>query len=153
MAWIHDGIGQGKQADALWVDMHAEARLGRVDVAKCARVAAGLNNWNRGARGRSIPSVSASCADDDGTTETRESIIESIVEEVYALEIASKARRRPRAAAGDRVELHRVPGGIVAVHYVPAVAHACDSEGLIRVRKGLRPRSLHAGQRRSGFAL
>ena len=99
MAWIHDGIGQGKQADALWVDLHAEARLGRVDVAKCARVAAGLNNWNRGARGRSIPSVSASCADDDGTTETRESIIESIVEEVYALEIASKARRRPRAAA------------------------------------------------------
>ena len=97
MAWVHDGIGQGKQADALWVDMHAEARLGRVDVAKCARVAAGLNNWNRGARGRSIPSVSASCADDDGTTETRESIIESIVEEVYALEIASKARRRPRA--------------------------------------------------------
>ena len=99
MAWIHDGIGQGKQADALWVDLHAEARLGRVDVAKCARVAAGLNNWNRGARGRSIPSGSASCADDDGTTETRESIIESIVEEVYALEIASKARRRPRAAA------------------------------------------------------
>ena len=48
MAWVHDGIGQGKQADALWVDMHAEARLGRVDVAKCARVAAGLNNWNRG---------------------------------------------------------------------------------------------------------
>ena len=65
----------------------------------------------------------------------------------------AEQRLRPRAAAGDRVELHRVPGGIVAVHYVPAVAHACDSEGLIRVRKGLRPRSMHAGQRRSGFAL
>ena len=53
MAWVHDGIGQGKQADALWVDLHAEARLGRVDVGKCARVAAGLNNWNRAkARGR-----------------------------------------------------------------------------------------------------
>ena len=105
MAWVHDGIGQGKQADALWVDLHAEARLGRVDVAKCARVAAGLNNWNRGVRAAARIShhrrTSASCADDDGLTtpETRETIIESIVEEVYALEIASKARRRPRAAA------------------------------------------------------
>ncbi|ACO67671.1 predicted protein [Micromonas commoda] len=100
MAWVHDGIGQGKQADALWVDMHAEAKLGRVDVAKCARVAAGLNNWNRGVRRRkdqSPPPDAASCADDDGLTNHRS--MESIVEEVYALEIASKARRRPRAAA------------------------------------------------------
>ena len=96
MAWVHDGIGQGKQADALWVDLHAEARLGRVDVGKCARVAAGLNNWNR-AKARGRPSALGSSAD-DGSETTRGSV-ESIVEEVYALEIASKARRRPRAAA------------------------------------------------------
>ena len=93
MAWVYDGLGQGKQADALWVVMHAEARLGRVDVAKCARVAAGLNNWNRGvrrAKDQSPPPDADSCADDYGLTtprsshgsaETRESI-ESIVEEV-----------------------------------------------------------------------
>jgi hypothetical protein len=106
MAWVHDARGQGKQADALWTELHAEAEAGRVDPGECARVAAGLNTWwknkSRGTKQqrRRRPSPSASeDATNDASSSSKEKHSDTQTMEVYALEIASKSRKRPRAAA------------------------------------------------------
>ena len=101
MAWVHDARGQGKQADALWTELHAEAEAGRVDPGECARVAAGLNTWWKNksrATKQQRRRRPASSASEDATNDASSSS-DTQTMEVYALEIASKSRKRPRAAA------------------------------------------------------
>ena len=107
MAWVHDARGQGKHADALWTELHAEAEAGRVDPGECARVAAGLNTWwkNNKSRGtkqqrrRRAPASASEDATNDASSSSKKNHSDTQTMEVYALEIASKSRKRPRAAA------------------------------------------------------
>ena len=107
MAWVHDARGQGKHADALWMELHAEAEAGRVDPGECARVAAGLNTWrkNNKSRGtkqqrrRRAPASASEDATNDASSSSKKNHSDTQTMEVYALEIASKSRKRPRAAA------------------------------------------------------
>ena len=107
MAWVHDARGQGKHADALWTELHAEAEAGRVDPGECARVAAGLNTWwkNNKSRGtkqqrrRRAPASASEDATNDASSSSEKNHSDTQTMEVYALEIASKSRKRPRAAA------------------------------------------------------
>ena len=103
MAWVHDARGQGKHADALWTELHAEAEAGRVDPGECARVAAGLNTWWKNNKSRATkqqrrrrPSEDAT---NDASSSSEKNNSNTQTMEVYALEIASKSRKRPRAAA------------------------------------------------------
>ena len=94
MAWRHDGARQGAQADALWGELHALADAGKIDVA-AIRKAGGVKDWDLRKKktgtdrrdGRSRPSVFEARA------------------EVFGLEVASKARRRPRAACAAYARL------------------------------------------------
>ena len=107
MAWVHDARGQGKHADALWTELHAEAEAGRVDPGECAAVAAGLNTWwkNNKSRGtkqqrrRRAPASASEDATNDASSSSKKNHSDTQTMEVYALEIASKSRKRPRAAA------------------------------------------------------
>ena len=107
MAWVHDARGQGKHADTLWTELHAEAEAGRVDPGECARVAAGLNTWwkNNKSRGtkqqrrRRAPASASEDATNDASSSSEKNHSDTQTMEVYALEIASKSRKRPRAAA------------------------------------------------------
>ena len=107
MAWVHDARGQGKHADTLWTELHAEAEAGRVDPGECARVAAGLNTWwkNNKSRGtkqqrrRRAPASASEDATNDASSSSKKNHSDTQTMEVYALEIASKSRKRPRAAA------------------------------------------------------
>ena len=93
MAWVHDARGQGKHADALWTELHAEADAGRVDPGECARVAAGLNTWWKNNKSRATkqqrrrrPSEDAT---NDASSSSEKNNSNTQTMEVYALEIAS----------------------------------------------------------------
>ena len=120
MAWAYDGAGRShaKAADALWDRLHALAMGGRLDVAAVRKSGGGREgNANRGRlgfrrgwglpledvnvepeadeRGRGDPSSTSAAA---GAHRRPSSIAEQRAE-VFHQEIASKARRRHRAAA------------------------------------------------------
>lgn len=88
MAWTHDRARQGAQADALWKELHALADAGEIDAA-AIRKAGGVKDWDLRKNG-----TDARCL----------SVFEARVE-VFGLEVASKARRRPRAACAAYVRL------------------------------------------------
>ena len=88
MAWTHDRARQGAQADALWKELHALADAGEIDAA-AIRKAGGVKDWD---------------LRKNGTDARRLSVFEARVE-VFGLEVASKARRRPRAACAAYVRL------------------------------------------------
>jgi pentatricopeptide repeat protein len=90
MAWTHDGARQGAQADALWGELHALADAGEIDAA-AIRKAGGVKDWDLRRK-------------NNGTDATRLSVFEARVE-VFGLEVASKARRRPRAACAAYARL------------------------------------------------
>ena len=90
MAWTHDGARQGAQADALWGELHALADAGEIDAA-AIRKAGGVKDWDLRKK-------------KNGTDVTRLSVFEARVE-VFGLEVASKARRRPRAACAAYARL------------------------------------------------
>ena len=114
MAWIHDGAGQAKAADALWAELHERARRGDVDVAALRR-AAGVKPW--GVKKRSRDARANAARDSSSRDETDASHLSSSAPprrvsvispsptdisrarfETFAVEVASKARRRSRAA-------------------------------------------------------
>jgi pentatricopeptide repeat protein len=90
MAWTHDGARQGAQADALWGELHALADAGEIDAA-AIRKAGGVKDWDLRRK-------------NNGTDATRLSVFDARVE-VFGLEVASKARRRPRAACAAYARL------------------------------------------------
>ena len=114
MAWIHDGAGQAKAADALWAELHERARRGDVDVAALRR-AAGVKPWGVKKRSRD---ARANAARDSSSRDDRDASplsssapprrvsvispsptdISRARFETFAVEVASKARRRSRAA-------------------------------------------------------
>ena len=89
MAWRHDGARQGAQADALWAELHALADAGKIDAA-AIRKAGGVKDWDLRKK---------------GTGAKRQTSVFEARLEVFGLEVASKARRRPRAACAAYVRL------------------------------------------------
>ena len=116
MAWIHDGAGQAKAADALWAELHERARRGDVDVAALRR-AAGVKPWgvkkhpgntrrpDASRVSTPTPRTRADASDAPAPDAPSPIDVSRARFETFAVEVASKARRRPRAAVAAYVRM------------------------------------------------
>ena len=103
MAWTHDGLRQGAQADLLWRELHLLAERGEIDI-PAVRKAGGVKDWdlrkkNGKVNGKSNGKASGKPRDSSSYSNHVQRV------EVFYLEIASKARKRPRAACAAYVRL------------------------------------------------